>query len=183
MWTRRAFLTSVGTSLVAFGTTGQLRSGPKPMNRYFKQLRVEERPFDLDADTDPERLVRVRFVPTQPLVAVRLEQRVEDAFDPALAREFDQDRDGWYVIARRIGLQYDDSGTEQVLTARRSRRIPDAGDWLAESRGYQPGSPGIPDVRGFKRGALLRVVVVPHGDDPVVVSEHVVGTGESDLDR
>lgn len=178
MWTRRALLTSAGTSLLALGVAGQLRAQPTPTDRYFADLQIEERPRDVDADGDPERLLRVRFVPTRPLVAVRLEQRVADAFDPDSARTLDHDDDGWYVIARRIGLGYEQQGIEQFLTGRRSRQVSDTTHWLAESRGFQPGSPGVTDIRGFQRGATVRVVAVPYQEDPVLVAEHVVGVDD-----
>lgn len=182
MWTRRALLSSAGTSLLALAVAGQLRAQPTPTDRYFDDLRIDERPRDADGDGDPERLLRVRFVPIRPLVAVRLEQQVADAFDPDRARTFDHDDDGWYVIARRISLGYEHQGTEQFLTGSRSRRVSDTAHWLAESRGFQPGAPGAPDVRGFTRGAALRVVAVPYHEDAVVVAEHVVGAGDAETD-
>jgi hypothetical protein len=183
MWTRRALLTSAGTSLLALSVVGQLRARQTPTDRYFDDFRIEERPHDVDADSEPERLLRVRFVPAHPLVAVRLEQRVDDAFDPHRARTLDHDEDGWYVIARRISLGYEHQGTEQFLTGQRSRRLSDTPHWLTESRGFQPGSPGVPDIRGFQRGATVRVVAVPYSEDPVLVAEHVVGADDAGTDR
>lgn len=178
MWTRRTLLASAGVSLCSLTVAGQLQRGRTTGGtRYLADLRIDERPRDVDGDDESERLVRVRFVPRRPLVAVRLEHRVDDASNPDLARELDDDGDGWYVVARRIRLGYGHSqrGNEQFLSARRSRDALDGTQWLAESRGFQPGRTARPDVRGFARGDVLRVVAVPAGRDPVVVTEHVVG--------
>ncbi|WP_136601922.1 hypothetical protein [Salinigranum halophilum] len=178
MWTRRTLLASAGVSLCSLTVAGQLQRGRTTGGtRYLADLRIDERPRDVDDDDESERLVRVRFVPRRPLVAVRLEHRVDDATNPDLARELDDDGDGWYVVARRIRLGYDHDqrGNEQFLSARRSRDALDGTQWLAESRGFQPGRTARPDVRGFARGDVLRVVAVPAGRDPVVVTEHVVG--------
>jgi hypothetical protein len=103
---------------------------------------------------------------------------VADATDSTLASEFDHDGDGWYVVARRIRMGYKERGRTQFLATPRSLDTPAGDHWLAESRGFQPGRAGRTDVRGFAVGDVLRVVAVPTGDDPVVVSDHVVGTRE-----
>jgi hypothetical protein len=179
MWTRRTLLAGTGLSLCSLTVAGKLSDGRTDVSeRYFADLRIEERLHEVDGDDESERLVRVRFVPKRPLVAVRLEHRVADATDSTLASEFDHDGDGWYVVARRIRMGYKERGRTQFLATPRSLDTPAGDHWLAESRGFQPGRAGRTDVRGFAVGDVLRVVAVPTGDDPVVVSDHVVGTRE-----
>lgn len=176
MWTRRTLLTSAGVSLCSLTVAGKLqRERTSVGERYVADLRIDERHHDADADDESERLVRVRFVPRRPLVAVRLEHRVDDATDPEFARTLDDDGDGWYVVARQIGLGYDERGADQFLSAPRSRHTAVGEHWLAESQGFQPGRTARTDVRGFATGDVLRVVAVPPDEDPIVVTEHVVG--------
>jgi hypothetical protein len=177
MWSRRSVLAGASVSLLSIGVAGQLQSDPSdPTNPYLERITFEGQTVDVDGDGDRERPVWVSFVPARRLVAVRLEARVEDATDPALARAIDREGDGWYAIARRTRLDDRHRGETQFLRASQSRRVPGAdGRWLVESRGFQAGSAGVTDSRGFDRGDVLRLVVVPYGDDPVVVAEHVVG--------
>jgi hypothetical protein len=176
MWTRRTLLTSAGVSLCSLTVAGKLQSERTSVGeRYVADLRIDERLHDADGDDESERLVRVRFAPARPLVAVRLEHRVDDATDSEFARSLDDDEDGWYVVARRIGLGYEERGTDQLLSARRSRHTVAGEHWLVESQGFQPGRTARTDVRGFATGDVLRVVAVPSDEDPVVVAEHVVG--------
>ncbi|WP_318569270.1 hypothetical protein [Salinigranum marinum] len=177
MWNRRSILAGAGVSLLSISVAGQLQNGPSDStNPYVREITFEGQTVDVDSDGDRERPVWVSFVPARRLVAVRLEARVEDATDPDLARRLDQEGDGWYVIARRTRLGDRHRGETRFLRASRSRRLPGAdGRWLVESRGFQTGSTGVTDSRGFDRGDVLRLVVVPYGDDPVVVAEHVVG--------
>ena len=179
MWSRRSLIASAGVSLLSISVAGRLQSDPAdPGTRYVRNIRIEGETVDLDDDGRRERPIWVSFVPTRRLVAVRLEARVDDASDRDLARSLDDDGDGWYVIARRTRLGHEHRGTTQFLHAPSSRRLPGDDRWLVESRGYQPGSVGGTDFRGFHRGDFLRVVAVPYDDDPVVVAEHVVGVGE-----
>jgi hypothetical protein len=163
--------------LLSIGVAGQLQNEPaESTNPYVESITFEEQSVDVDGDGDRERPVWVSFVPARRLVAVRLEARVEDATDLDLARELDQEGDGWYAIARRTRLDDRHRGETQFLRASRSRRVPGAdGRWLVESRGFQAGSTGVTDSRGFDRGDVLRLVVVPYDDDPAVVAEYVAG--------
>jgi hypothetical protein len=177
MWSRRSLLAGAGLSLLSVSVAGKLQTGAEGSeNGYLERVTVDERPLDVDSDDRRERLIRVRFVPARRLVAVRLEGRVRDATHTDLAAELDSDGDGWYVIARRTGIGHEQRGTVQFLRAPRSRRLPELDDrWFVESRGFQSRSSDTPDFRGFGHGDFLRVVAVPYDDDPVVVTERVVG--------
>jgi hypothetical protein len=177
MRSRRSLLAGLGASVFSLGAAGKLRSERSPTrNPYVESITIESRAGNVDADARRERLVWVRFVPKRRLVAVRLEARVTDAVDPAIARTLDRDGDGWYAVARRVGLDHEHRGTQQYLTAPPSRRLPGADDrWVLRSRGYQPEAPDGEDFRGFREGDRLRLVAVPYGGDAVVLTEHVVG--------
>jgi hypothetical protein len=178
MWSRRGVLAGAGASLFSVTVAGKLRNAsPDRGNRYVQSVSVEEQRVDVDDDDRYERLVRVRFVPTSRLVAVRLEHRVAEASNLELADTLDYDRDGWYAVARRTGFDARRRGTERFLHAPQSRRVPGLDDrWIAEFRGYQSGATNRADFRGFHEGDTLRLVAVPYDHDDVVVTEHVVGS-------
>ena len=177
MWSRRSILAALGVSVSSLSVAGKLgKRRSEPTNPYLKEVTIETLAGNVDADDKDERLVWVRFVPKRRLVAVRLEASVDDARNVELARSLDSDDDGWYVIARRIRLGHEHRGTEQYIEAPENRQLPDADErWLLRSRGFQPETTNGDDFRGFNTGDVLRVVVVPYGGDPVVITEHVVG--------
>jgi hypothetical protein len=87
MRSRRSLLAGLGASVFSLGAAGKLRSERSPTrNPYVESITIESRAGNVDADARRERLVWVRFVPKRRLVAVRLEARVTDAVDPAIAR-------------------------------------------------------------------------------------------------
>ena len=180
MPTRRDFV-AAGIALIPAGALAKFddQDGSRTA-RLLRDVRIEERAVtgNLNGNGTPERMVRVSFVPTRQLLGVRLEQWSEDATEPEAAADLDENGDGWYVIARQVGIGQEQLHTRHVLRAPPSRRLSSSDDrWLVEGRGYAPGRTAETDIRGFTSGDRLRVVAMRYDGDPVVVHEYVVAMG------